>query len=399
MKVHIGEASMSTSQTKMFGVLALVIIVAGGSIAALLVLQPQTSDANPSLEVVGLGMSLNFTLSDLQAETPVIRNGSYQNSFGNVRGGGEYQGVLVSDLIDAAGGMGINDTITVKASDGYSMTFEYSKVYPNQSIWEVQGDMVIAYGYNGSLVPDYEDGFRLMFLPEDGYYSNADANATTNPNPLAAGPQCVSDVVLIKVNQYTGPEPNLFTLQYENTTMRFTMSELQALGSVSGQGGYVRTSGTIDGPDSYTGVPFTAILNQIPSLPDDYFIIVRAGDGWETDYTETIVEGTVNGFNPSGDPIGNITCTMILAYEKNGAPISVGDGGPLRVAFLNADGNLTNGFNWVKDVVKITVIDGPIELHEMGQNEFMRSEQAFYLSICALVSEINGVLTVGPSLF
>ncbi|MFW9793948.1 MAG: hypothetical protein ACFFEE_06595 [Candidatus Thorarchaeota archaeon] len=349
---------MSSSQTR--GIILLVVLLAGASLTALVLLQPSGDTPTESnIQIVGATTTINITLSQMQDETPIIRNGSFQNSFGNIRGAGEYQGVLVSDLLEAVGGMGINDTLTVKASDGYSQTFEYSKVYPNQTIWDIQGDMVIAYMYNGTTVPDYEDGFRLMFLPEDGYYSNADANATTDPNPYAAGPQCVSNVVQIIVNPYTGPEPVLFSLNYNETSIRYTMSDLVALSSVSGEGGYKRTSGTIVGPDSYEGIPFTTLISQIPTLPDNYSVIVKAGDDWTSEYTKTIIEGTVNGYSPTGDPIGDITCTMILAFKMDGSLISTGDGGPLRVAFLNEDGNLTDGFNWAKNVVNITVVEEP----------------------------------------
>jgi hypothetical protein len=351
---------MSANQTKLYGILAVVIIVAGASLAVLIVLQtPVETDTRPFVEVIGVGTQFNITLSEMQAETVISRNGSYQNSFGNVRGAGEYQGVLVSDLVDAVGGMDVNDTITVIASDGYNQTFEYSKVYPNQTIWDVQGDMVIAYRFNGSLVPEYEDGFRLMFLPEDGYYSNADANTTTDPNPYAAGPQCVSNVVRIIVNQYT-PEPVLLSLNYGDTTLRYTMSELQALGSVSGEGGYKKTSGTIVGPNIYNGVSFMTLLSQFSSLPNNYTVIVKADDDWTSEYTKPIVEGSVNGYSPTGDPIGEINCTMILAFEMDGGVISADDGGPLRVAFLNEDGNLTDGFNWVKNVVNLTLVEEPL---------------------------------------
>jgi hypothetical protein len=152
---------MSTNQTKMYGVLALVIIVAGASLATLLIMQPPAeNDIEPFVEVFGLESSLNFTLSELQAETAITRIGSYQNSFGNVRGYGEYQGVAVSDLIDTVGSIDVNDTITVKASDGYSQIFEYSKVYPNQTIWDIQGDMVIAYRFN--LMPQVHSVCQML---------------------------------------------------------------------------------------------------------------------------------------------------------------------------------------------------------------------------------------------
>jgi len=46
---------------------------------------------------------------------------------------------------------------------------------------------------------------------------------------------------------------------------------------------------------------------------------------------------------------------MILAYEQDGSLIA--DGGPLKIAFLNEDGNLSDGFRWAKDVVSITILE------------------------------------------
>ena len=48
---------------------------------------------------------------------------------------------------------------------------------------------------------------------------------------------------------------------------------------------------------------------------------------------------------------------MVLAYEENGTIISSENGGPLKIVFLNEDGNLTDGFRWAKDVVSITILE------------------------------------------
>ena len=66
--------------------------------------------------------------------------------------------------------------------------------------------MVLAYSFNGSLVPQYEDGFRIVFLPEDENYSNDDAAATTLAQyfPDGAGPRCVSNVESISIIDGSG---------------------------------------------------------------------------------------------------------------------------------------------------------------------------------------------------
>ncbi|MFW9770062.1 MAG: molybdopterin-dependent oxidoreductase [Candidatus Thorarchaeota archaeon] len=363
---------MSSTQRNLYALIVVALILGGVAFGIMYIMVPNIPnlDEVPEVTITGsTGTSVNVTLTEMTAMSTISRNGSFQNSYGNVRGSGEYSGVLISDLIELVGGMEENDTVKVIASDGYSQTFEYSKVYPNAIIWGIQGDMVLAYKFNETIVPDYEEGFRLMFLPEDGYYSNADANATTDPDPYAAGPQCVSDVNQIVVIPEPGPEPVLFILNYNDQTLQYTMSELVALGSVSGEGGYKRNSGAIVGPDSYQGVPFTTLMTQVLSLPSNYTVIVRAGDDWISEYSKAVIEGTVNGYSPTGDSIGDIACTMILAYEMNSAPISIGDGGPLRVVFLNEDGNLTDGFNWAKNVVNITIVEEPLSAELLSLQE------------------------------
>jgi hypothetical protein len=83
-----------------------------------------------------------------------------------------------------------------------------------------------------------------------------------------------------------------------------------------------------------------------------------AGDAYEVEYTMKIVEGNLTGYTPTGDPLAVIYSTMVLAYEIDGSPIPEGDG-PLRIAFINEDGNLTDGFLWAKNIVKITIVTVP----------------------------------------
>ncbi|MFW9834051.1 MAG: hypothetical protein ACFFEK_08665 [Candidatus Thorarchaeota archaeon] len=356
---------MSSTNTKLIGVVLVVILLAGGIMAALVLFQPQTTEPEePQVLVIGSdGTKLNVTLSDMLEMSAITRNGSYQNSYGNIRGYGLYTGANISAFIDLVGGMTEDDTVKITASDGYSQIFERSKVYPNQSVWDIQGDMVLAYEYNNTRVPDYDEGFRVAFLPPDGLYSNADANATTNPNPSGAGPQWVSNVVKIQV---IPPEPEILVLSYQDTSLSFTMTDLKELPSVNGEGGYRRTTGTINGPYNITGVAFSTLLGLLPALPSNYTLNVIAGDNWETNYTKAMVDGNLSGYNSTGYPLESIQSTMVLAYEIDGSPITTGEG-PLRIAFINEDGNLTDGSLWAKYVVSITVLDEPSAAFLLGE--------------------------------
>jgi len=352
---------MDSNQTRLATILIVAILVSGAGMAALVFLQP-TDDglSDYYVEVVGgSGNSLNVTLAEMMNMTSVSRNSSYQNTFGNVRGIGVYQGVKISDLVDCVGGMAEDDVLRVTASDGYSVTFDRAKVYPNTTIFDIQGNMILAYEFNGSIVPDYEEGFRLVFIPEDGYYSNEDANDTTDPNPNGAGPQWVSNVAKIEVVEPPPPEPEILTLNYEETSLSFTMSELMDLPSINGEGGYKRSTGTISGPFNITGVAFSTLLNLLPTLPANYTLTAMAGDDWESEYSKATIDGNLSGYTPTGDPLDSIQSTMVLAYELDGSPIPAGDG-PLRITFINEDGNLTDGSLWAKYIVNLTITEVPV---------------------------------------
>jgi len=335
---------MDSSQTKPVTILIVALLVSGAAMAALVFLQ-STDDglSNYYVEIVGSnGVSQNVTLAEMMMMDNVSGNSSYQNTYGNVKGVGVYKGVRISDLVDLVGGMEEGYIVRIVAEDGYSQTFERFKAYPNLTIWNLQGDMILAYEYDGLAMPEYEDGFRLAFIPEDGYYSSADANTTTEPNPSAAGPQWVSNVARIEILK------NLY-----NSTYSVSETMLRTLPSITGEGGYKKKAGDIIGPFNFTGVAFSILLEQFALVPDDYILIARSSDGQTGEYTKAVVEGDVNGYTPLGNPLDSINSTMTLAYEQDGSPIS--DGGPLMIVFLNEDGNLTDGFRWVKRIVSITI--------------------------------------------
>ena len=96
--------------------------------------------------------------------------------------------------------MSINDILVVRSFDGYVQNFTYSNIYPNTSWSEVQGDMILAYEYNGTRVLDWTDGMRIVMLAPDGAYSNQDALQTTEfGNVVSAGSRWVRFVSILEV--------------------------------------------------------------------------------------------------------------------------------------------------------------------------------------------------------
>lgn len=345
---------MSSGQKQLYAILVVIGIVATTS---LYVLQ-NTLNITDERSITLIGNEdtpLELSLTEIQEMDSIERFGSFHNSYGNIRGAGTYVGVLVSDLINLIGGMEETDIIHVNATD-YGQVFTYQKIYPSHDIYDLQGDMVLAYGYNGTTIPEYEQGFRLAFLPEDGLYTNDDANQSSSPEFFsgAAGPQSVSNVVSISIVSPT-TEPFIFQINFGENVYRYTMNKLMSFDPVTGEGGYLKSTGTVVGQFNYTGVQVTDLLDDVGTTGINFTLEVVASDGYSSEYNQSQVEGVMEGFDSSTKSSQGLqNFTMILAYHENGEPLS--EGGPLRIVFLNEDGYLSEGRFWAKFVVRINII-------------------------------------------
>ena len=124
---------------------------------------------------------------------------AYQKFSGSWSGNGTYRGVLLSTLVELVTTIDDNDIVNVTA-DGYAQAFAFYNLYPNSSIYNIQGDLILAYVYNGTMVTGWTDGPRLAFLAPDGSYSNLDASQTTHPTWFSsAGSRWGKNIVSIEI--------------------------------------------------------------------------------------------------------------------------------------------------------------------------------------------------------
>ena len=131
-----------------------------------LVIRSLRSEPGPFIEIVDEGGGIRaIALSEMKTMSVLTREGGYQNQYGNWRDHGIYSGVLLVDLIGKAY---TYTTIDVVADDGYRVTIEGNRVQ------DVDYPMVLAFCMDDAEVPDWEDGFRIAVLPEDGGVSNDD---------------------------------------------------------------------------------------------------------------------------------------------------------------------------------------------------------------------------------
>jgi Icc protein len=164
----------------------------------------RSSSLPTAVTVKGHGITVNFTLEDLNLMEQIGGYSSFQNNWGNIKGQGTYVGVEISTLLCFVGNMSDGETLRVTATDLFAQEYGYGNVYPNSTWLALQGQMILAISYNSSEVPTWQDGPRIAMLPSDGLYDNNDCNQTSYPGQgywlyASAGWRWVSNVALIEV--------------------------------------------------------------------------------------------------------------------------------------------------------------------------------------------------------
>ncbi|MFO7772353.1 MAG: CFI-box-CTERM domain-containing protein [Dehalococcoidia bacterium] len=81
------------------------------------------------------------------------------------------KGTRIRDLCELVGGMGAGTEVILVAADGWKTRLPYCSIYPDPWVYEHQGDAILAWYADGEYVPNYKDGMRLFFTPEDTIYS------------------------------------------------------------------------------------------------------------------------------------------------------------------------------------------------------------------------------------
>lgn len=151
------------------------------------------------------------------------------------------------------------------------------------------------------------------------------------------------------------PDTVILSLVSESINKNYTMADLIDLPSVSGLGGYKKTTGTIVGPSTYKGVSIISLLDDIGGMLPVSDLTIRATDGYEVSYSYSMIAGQVTAYdNETGANLGINEFEMILAYEQDGNALTTDDG-PLRIAYLSNEGYLSDGNLWAKKIQEIEI--------------------------------------------
>ena len=181
-----------------------------------------------------------------------------------------------------------------------------------------------------------------------------------------------------------------------NVTGVLTEAEIkQVLPTVTGYGGYQKSTGTIVNASEWKGIHIPLFLSSI--LGDlDYNISVIAIDDYSIDLTRAEVEGGIRAFDEDNNTLST-KVIPVLAYEEDNAPV-LDDDGPLRIVFIgeNNQSILTVSQRWVRqvDTLRVTLTTGEtITLTSNSIPESTTSNGSFGVSFLMLI--LTSTLIVG----
>jgi hypothetical protein len=161
-------------------VIVIIIVAVAGVVLEYTVLQPQSNLPAMTLTVVGAdGQQKELNQNDIAALESYTANGGFKSSGGMIAAVGEYTGVPILTLCDLVGGITSDQTLTVTASDGYSMVYTYSQVNGedfttydpvtgSEATATQQMKMVATYFKDGAALPSDEGPLRIGILGPEG---------------------------------------------------------------------------------------------------------------------------------------------------------------------------------------------------------------------------------------
>ena len=315
-------------------------------------------DSTEDVELIVLGVlgeSKEFTLTDLKQLSSISGTSEYQNSYGNWAGKGVYKGVPIAKFAESIGGIQQGDILVVTSEDNYSQIFTYNNIYPSTEWEALQGTMILAYEYNGTQIPAWEDGLRIAFLPTDEKYSNDDSYATSSLEAKGAGgPKWVKFVKKLEFKR----ENETVTFGDGTTNHTLSWSQILKLPSINQSGRSITSLNEVSDLQYYTGVNLTYVLDVLIDLNQDFSVDIVASDGYKRPFSKDQFFGNLTFYDELGTNIGHggpQNLSLILAYYEGDQKIGL-ESGPFRMALVGSDSPITSSRYWVKLVNYIEVV-------------------------------------------
>ncbi len=399
-----------TFNTKLLAAIIIVIVIISVSVVVaeygfIQKAEPQVNTQLPAISLLLVGSDRTTkTLSetDIAALEAYTGSGGIRSHGNQISGIGSYTGVPVLTLVNLVGGIKSGETLTVTASDNYTMTYSYDAVVNGQGFttYDTSGSqkdatqplqLVLTYYYQGSVLSSDQGPLRMGILGSEGLVTQgnqwekwvvklqvnaADLPAPTStshmsptPTPILAATAApiVGPAVTASPNSTpsatstTLPAMQLTVVGASGLNVTLNQNNIASYSVTSGLGGKFKdVKGTFD-YGTYSGVSMMTLLNLVGGMSSSQQLTVTCSDGYTMSYSYSQVTGAgLTMYNPATNTTATPTdpATMILAYSYNSTTITASCDNPqayLMTAFVGADGYSTTANLYAKDIVKLQV--------------------------------------------
>ena len=151
--------------------------------------------------------------------------------------------------------------------------------------------------------------------------------------------------------------PIVLTVTGGAKSKTYSLADLQAMKSVTGNGGTKNAGGTVKGPFPYQGVALIDLLNAVGGVTSGQSVKLTASDGYVTTITyDQITSGGFNTYDTNGNPVTpTVKPTLVVIYSLNGTPLD-STTGPLEMGLLSSENFVSDGSLWAKMLIKIDIV-------------------------------------------
>ena len=338
-----------------------------------------------------------YSMAALQALPSVSGNGGYMGKGGSITGPFPYQGVALSTLLNAVGGIAAGQTVTLTSSDNYTQQLTYEQIANGTlNYYDTTGNPVtpspkptltVIYSENGAALDSShgptELGALALASPNvltDGSLwakmvvsiavtsgtvnttttSMSTTTATTSTTTTTTTtPTTTTTIPVVVSTTPVATTPVLLTVVNGNSSTTYSLAQLQQLQPLFASTGYIKGA-AVGSIDAYVGVPVKTILAAIPGFSASNSVTISDPTGYSKTFTYAmIMNGT--GFTVLDNTGATVAAPQavvpFIAYSKNGAALDSSTG-PLYLAFNSAIAlnQYTQSSLWIKNIVTITII-------------------------------------------
>lgn len=159
-------------------------------------------------------------------------------------------------------------------------------------------------------------------------------------------------MVLIAACKPKAPEVQPINVEVTGKDGKAVTVNIASLATTTGKGGFKKSTGTIVGPDSLTGVKLMDVLQSAGGMTSSDALEITASDGYTMTLDYEQASGHLMVYDAQGTALQVVELTpILLTVESEG----LGQGIP-RLAFVDANGALSDGHFWVKDIAKMKIV-------------------------------------------